>query len=51
VAIIDHGCLIATGTLDELRRQARSEAGSLEDIFLHLTGGGEDRELAAYLRD
>ncbi|MBV9546551.1 MAG: ABC transporter ATP-binding protein [Chloroflexi bacterium] len=51
VGIIDHGRLIATGTLDELRQQAPREAGSLEDIFLQLTGGGEERELAAYLRD
>ena len=27
------------------------EADSLEDIFLQLTGGSEERELAAYLRD
>ena len=50
VGIIDHGRLVATGTLDELRRQAQREAGSLEDIFLQLTGGTEERELAAYLR-
>lgn len=51
VGIIDHGQLIATGTLDELRRQAQREAGSLEDIFLQLTGGDSERELAAYLRE
>jgi len=51
VGIIDRGQVIATGTLDELRHQARREARSLEDIFLHLTGGNEERELAAYLRD
>ncbi len=50
VGIIDHGRVVATGTLDELRHQAQSEAYSLEDIFLQLTGGGEERELAAYLR-
>jgi ABC-2 type transport system ATP-binding protein len=50
VGIIDHGRMVATGTLEELRRQAQREAGSLEDIFLQLTGGAEDRELAAYLR-
>jgi hypothetical protein len=42
---------VATGTLDELRHQAQREAGSLEDIFLQLTGGSEERELATYLRD
>jgi ABC-2 type transport system ATP-binding protein len=51
VGIIDRGRVIATGTLDELRQHARSEAYSLEDIFLQLTGGTEERELAAYLRD
>jgi ABC-2 type transport system ATP-binding protein len=50
VGIIDHGQVIATGTLDELRHQADVEAHSLEDVFLQLTGGTEERELAAYLR-
>jgi hypothetical protein len=50
--------VIATGTLDELRRQASAvrrqasaDAYSLEDVFLQLTGATEERELAAYLRD
>jgi ABC-2 type transport system ATP-binding protein len=51
VGIIDHGRVIATGTLDELRYQAHREGDSLEDIFLQMTGGSEERELAAYLRD
>jgi ABC-2 type transport system ATP-binding protein len=53
VGIIDRGQLIATGTLDELRQQmqAQHETYSLEDVFLQLTGGNEERELAAYLRD
>jgi len=51
VGIIDRGQVIATGTLDELRQQAQREAYSLEDVFLQLTGGNEERELAAYLRD
>ncbi len=51
VGIIDRGRVIATGTLEELRQQAQREAYSLEDIFLQLTGGIEERELAAYLRD
>jgi ABC-2 type transport system ATP-binding protein len=50
VGIIDRGQVIATGTLDELRGHAR-QAVSLEDVFLQLTGGTEDQELAAYLRD
>ncbi len=51
VGIIEHGQVIAIGTLDELRQQTFREARSLEDIFLQLTGGNEDRELAAFLRD
>jgi len=38
IGIIHRGELIAIGTLDELRREARREH-SLEDIFLELTGG------------
>jgi ABC-2 type transport system ATP-binding protein len=49
VGIVDRGHVVATGTLDELRQQSLS-AGSLEDIFMQLTGGSEERELAAYLR-
>jgi ABC-2 type transport system ATP-binding protein len=52
VGIIDRGQVVATGTLDELRQRAAGEqAVSLEDVFLQLTGGTEERELAAYLRD
>jgi len=52
VGIIDHGQVIATGTLDELRqRSRRSDALSLEDIFLELTGAREEQELATFLRD
>jgi ABC-2 type transport system ATP-binding protein len=42
VGIIDHGQVIAIGTLDELRGQAQHGAYSLEDIFLQLTGGRSD---------
>src|SRR4029077_16037388 len=52
VGIIDHGQVVATGTLEELREQAHDVgAASLEDVFLKLTGGTEERELAAFLRD
>ncbi len=46
VVIIDRGRVIAQGSMDELR--ARS-GGSLEDIFLSLTGGAEYAELASAL--
>lgn len=38
IGIIHQGRLLSRGTLDELRRGDR-EAGSLEDLFLRLTGG------------
>jgi ABC-2 type transport system ATP-binding protein len=50
VGIIDHGQVVATGSIDELRGQAQRDARSLEDIFLQLTGGNEEQVLAAYLR-
>lgn len=36
LAIIDHGKIIAIGTVDELKNQTRAD--SLEDAFLNLTG-------------
>lgn len=42
LAIINHGRLVAVGTLDELRRQAGAERESLEQIFLQLTGSREE---------
>lgn len=38
IAIIDHGKIIAQGTLDEIRKKAGKE--SLEDAFIELTGKG-----------
>jgi ABC-2 type transport system ATP-binding protein len=38
IGIIDHGRLLARGTLDELKAHYRAE-GSLEQMFLTLTGG------------
>jgi ABC-2 type transport system ATP-binding protein len=47
VIIINKGEIVAAGTLAELR--ARGGQGSLEDIFLSLTGGAEYAELAEVL--
>ena len=47
VAIISGGSVIATGTVDELRAGRSGE--SLEDIFIELTGGSEEAEIAAAL--
>ncbi len=48
-AIINRGKIIAIGTMAELREHAASDTKSLEDIFLELTGGDEDRDLIQYL--
>jgi len=40
IGIIHRGRLVALGTLDELRTES-GRAGSLEDLFLHLTAGAE----------
>lgn len=48
-AIIDHGKIVASGTMAELRAQAASDRQSLEDIFLDLTGGDEYKDLIQYL--
>ncbi|HEY5119502.1 MAG TPA: ABC transporter ATP-binding protein [Anaerolineales bacterium] len=49
IGIIDHGNLVAVGTMDELRSMGKS-GSSLEDIFLALTGGAEEAEIAEVLR-
>ncbi|MBP1702723.1 MAG: transporter related protein [Chloroflexi bacterium] len=49
IAIINEGKLVAVGTLDELRSVKQGET-SLEDIFLSLTGGAEEAEIAEVLR-
>jgi ABC-2 type transport system ATP-binding protein len=52
IGIIQDGRIIASGTVAELRAEARaSESGSLEDVFLALTGSGEEHALAAYLQE
>lgn len=53
IGIINHGKLIAVGTMDELRslngEQPAGGASSLEDIFLSLTGGAEYAGLSEVL--
>jgi ABC-2 type transport system ATP-binding protein len=52
VGIIDEGVLVAEGTLDELRAQAKSEERDLENLFLKLTGEEEEvREGVDTLRE
>ncbi len=56
IGIVNKGQLIAVGTLEELRAIGASVNGqaagaaSLEDIFLELTGGAEDAEIAEVLK-
>jgi ABC-2 type transport system ATP-binding protein len=48
IGIINRARLIALGTVEELHHQARV-SGSLEDIFLELTGGPAFAEIAEVL--
>ena len=52
VAIINHGKLVKVGTIEELRSEAQeTAAGSLEEIFLELTGGMQTEEISQFLDD
>ncbi len=50
IGIINQGELIAVGTMDQLRSLGKSGERSLEDIFLSLTGGTEEAEIADILK-
>jgi ABC-2 type transport system ATP-binding protein len=47
VAIIQAGRILTHGTLDDLRREARHDGGSLEAVFLRLTDPAAGLERAA----
>jgi ABC-2 type transport system ATP-binding protein len=47
IGIIQHGRLLAEGTLDELRVRTGESGATLEDVFLDLTGERVDLETAA----
>jgi ABC-type multidrug transport system ATPase subunit len=52
VGILHQGRLIAVGTMEALRAQARSATDTtLEDLFLTLTGGETTAELVTILED
>jgi ABC-2 type transport system ATP-binding protein len=50
VAIVNHGAIVAAGTLEQLRAMVSSDGQSLEQIFLQLTGGGEE-DVSALLKE
>jgi len=50
IGIINKGQLIAVGSMDELRASDKTGQTSLEDIFLDLTGGAEETEIAEFLK-
>jgi ABC-2 type transport system ATP-binding protein len=49
IAIVFHGRVVAQGTMGDLREQTASGDGSLEAIFLKLTGGIPTHQLDAVL--
>jgi ABC-2 type transport system ATP-binding protein len=51
IAIVQTGCIIARGTMDELRSQADAGEAHLEEIFLKVTGGEDMADVVAGLRD
>ena len=52
IAIIQHGKIVASGTMAEIREQTATGHGvGLEELFLKLTGGVQAKELAEVLGD
>jgi len=51
IGIIKEGELVAEGSLQELRQRSERESGSLEEVFLQLTGTAPDRNVSAYLQE
>lgn len=44
IVILDHGTILARGTLEELRLESGHDEGSLEEVFLTLTDRADDRQ-------
>lgn len=51
VCIIRDGRIIASGSVESLRTQAKEDTENLEDLFLQLTGAFELQEVVAALRN
>ncbi|MFQ5890383.1 MAG: ABC transporter ATP-binding protein [Gemmatimonadota bacterium] len=50
MAVIDRGRVVASGTLADLRRIAAADGADLEELFLRITRGATDWEIARVLR-
>lgn len=50
IGIINKGELVSIGSMAELRALGKAGEASLEDIFLSLTGGAEEAEIAEILK-
>jgi len=46
LAVINRGSVVAAGSMDDLRVAAETEAGGLEEVFLRITRGATDFEIA-----
>jgi ABC-2 type transport system ATP-binding protein len=51
LAVIDKGRVVASGSIDDLRREASSETAGLEEIFLKITRGATDSEISRVVGD
>ena len=51
LAVVDKGKVVASGSIDDLRRAASSETAGLEEIFLKITRGATDSEIARIVGD
>jgi ABC-2 type transport system ATP-binding protein len=49
IAIIQHGKVVAAGTVADVRREHQAGNASLEELFLKLTGGAHVKALAEVL--
>lgn len=45
LVVIDHGQVVAGGTMEDLRRAASTEDAGLEEVFLRITRGASDAEI------
>jgi ABC-2 type transport system ATP-binding protein len=46
LAVIDRGQVVASGSMADLRREAAAEDAGLEELFLKITRGASDRQIA-----